>query len=277
MEQQNQDPILMPGPQFDGENNETGWLQKNSQNLIIGVIIILLGIGIFSFYKNYRDRQQIIDSAINSSESPAASEQVAGPGAQADAKNKISIVTPETQKSEAIVNEIPQSPQIINRDEPTIKVSGQAIAVKASKGEGATHLARRALKEYIKDKGLKDALKAEQKIYNGNRAGNQLFAGFNGRSGSECPKSIRCPIAKLAKICSFSSFFVRDMIKPAETTQIFIYHILSKKPALLAGFLLSTFYLTMQSSRIIINSSSFCWLMGEDFSPQQKQGKREKQ
>ena len=165
MEQQNQDPILMPGPQFDGENNETGWLQKNSQNLIIGVIIILLGIGIFSFYKNYRDRQQIIDSAINSSESPAASEQVAGPGAQADAKNKISIVTPATQKSEAIVNEIPQSPQIINRDEPTIKVSGQAIAVKASKGEGATHLARRALKEYIKDKGLKDALKAEQKIY----------------------------------------------------------------------------------------------------------------
>lgn len=165
MEQQDQDPILMPGPQFNRENEESGWLQKNSQNLIIGVIIVLLGIGMFSFYKNYRDRQELINSAINPSQSPAASGQAANSTPQNGNEDKISIVTPEAQNKEAIVKETPPTSENSDPVKPIIGQNGATISVKAAKGEGATHLARQALKEYIKDKDLKNTLSPEQKIY----------------------------------------------------------------------------------------------------------------
>ena len=131
----------MPGPEFKNESPVGDWLKKNWRSLAAVLILALLASGAAYFYNNYRERVSSLKPAledISTSPSPTAS-------ASASSINQSSAqttATPEASRSEA------------------------DIIVTAAKGNGATHLSRQALKEYLKNKPeLAQKLSAEQRIY----------------------------------------------------------------------------------------------------------------
>ncbi|KKT76214.1 MAG: hypothetical protein UW72_C0009G0014 [Parcubacteria group bacterium GW2011_GWF2_44_7] len=143
-------PILMPGPQFGKEfnDNDKNWFSQNSQKIVFGIIIVLLVIGGYYIYKSYRNRQELLkpalqEMALSTSPSPqsSADNQNANANLKAAEESTPLIVTEATSNNENVV-------------------------AKASRGNGTTHLARAALKEYLKDKDeLRNKLLPEHKIY----------------------------------------------------------------------------------------------------------------
>ena len=131
----------MPGPQFENASPVGSWLKKNWRSLAAVIILALMAAGAAYFYNNYRNRVALLQPAfegISASPSPI----VSSPAAE-DQNDAV--------KGAAI-------PEAI-RD-------GSDITVTAAKGNGTTHLARQALKEYLKDKPeLAQQLSAEQRIY----------------------------------------------------------------------------------------------------------------
>ncbi len=135
----------MPGPSFEKQNEQNGWFKRNSQKIVLSLIVILLAVGGYYFYKNYQERRAILQPIIEQTNpSPSGSPFVQNPTASPDvmgAKSP-SVAVPEV-----------------------IKETTNFVAT-AAKGNGVTHLARQALREYLKEKpDLANTLKAEQKIY----------------------------------------------------------------------------------------------------------------
>jgi len=138
-----QQNFSMPGPQFGGNGNSS-WLKQNSRKITYALIILLLATGAFYFYRSYQNRTALLEPAlkgITASPTPSAS-----PSA-----------SPQTNDENV---KGAQSPV------PQITQAGQDIIATAVKGNGATHLARQALKEYLKDKPeLAQKLKPEHRIF----------------------------------------------------------------------------------------------------------------
>lgn len=137
----------MPGPQFNSKGPvDLSWLKKNSQKITMGVILLLLAVGSFYFYKSYQERTALLKPAVN--DIRASIEKTAIPPAE------LAKATSQVKGAE------------ITRTEPeAIRANGKII-VSPAKGNGVTHLARQALKEYLKDNPeLAKGLKAEHKIY----------------------------------------------------------------------------------------------------------------
>jgi len=142
--------FTMPGAQFnaDGTEPNLSWLKKNAQKITIGIILLLVATGAFSFYKSYNERTALLKSAVE------------------DIRTDIKAATP-TPSTNLATNQVKGViDQTQTQLEPTaIKTSGEIIVYPA-KGNGVTHLARQALKEYLKDKPeLAKELTAEHKIY----------------------------------------------------------------------------------------------------------------
>lgn len=133
----------MPGPQF-GNGASGGWFKQNLRGITYILIVLLLATGAFYFYRSYQARTALLEPALQgiaASPTPSASASVL---AQADG---------ETVKGAQ--SQVPQVAQ-----------SGQDIIATAAKGNGTTHLARQALKEYLKDKPeLAQKLKPEHRIF----------------------------------------------------------------------------------------------------------------
>lgn len=155
MEQEKKDnnPLLMPGPQFN-QDTSPGWFRQHAQKIVIGVVVALLAIGGYSMYKSYQQKRAALEPILQGimQESPIASpadENLAAPNTLDQEKTLIAGqvkgttgATTETAKKDA------------------------SVTAKAVKGNGATHLARAALKEYLKDKPeLQAKLLPEHKIY----------------------------------------------------------------------------------------------------------------
>ncbi len=138
--------FTMPGAQFNANSAPNlSWLKKNAQKITIGVILLLIAIGAFSFYKSYQDRTTLLKPAVED--------------IRADIKT--STPTPSALANNQVKGALTQA-----RPEPTIIKTDKEIIVSPAKGNGITHLARQALKEYLKDKPeLAKELTAEHKIY----------------------------------------------------------------------------------------------------------------
>lgn len=144
----------MPGPNFGQDTESQGWFKRNSQKIVLSLIVILLAVGGYYFYKSYQQRQDLLRPAlegIQNSVSPSASPT-----------NQTAQTSPAANSAQ---NQNVSSQKVAPAAPEVRKESSNFIA-RASKGNGATHLARQALAEYLKDKdGLKNQLKTEQKIY----------------------------------------------------------------------------------------------------------------
>lgn len=141
--------LFMPGPQFNQGKSKKNWLARHSAKLIIGLIVLLLAIGGGYFYKSYQQRKAalkpILENILPATPMPPTATPVG-----------ISVAKPPQKEIEK---------QNITPPSEIKKTEGQIVA-KAAKGNGATHLARSALKEYLKEKPeLAAQLKVEQKIY----------------------------------------------------------------------------------------------------------------
>ena len=165
----------MPGPQFN-QNKNSSWFNRHSQKLVLGIIVVLIAVGAFSFYKSYQNRKTLLETALqNVSPSPV----LVSPTPSGAPSVKISA-TPALKIPKETATGSPK-PQIIEKRPaevlsgapsrvlssfiPEVNAENGQFTVKAAQGNGATHLARYALKEYLKDKELKNELGAEQKIF----------------------------------------------------------------------------------------------------------------
>lgn len=166
------EPFLMPGPQFD-QGEKPSWFERHSQKLILGIIIFLVALGAFSFYKSYQNRQELLKMALNETSSLSSSPSPAPSVAteiKAENKNSPKISASEnpkpkiTERNPAVIAPSPKTDISPVSPGKVRNENGKFIA-QAAKGNGATHLARAALKEYAKDKELKNELSAEQKIF----------------------------------------------------------------------------------------------------------------
>lgn len=160
--------LFMPGPQFSQKEPPKSWFGRYSNYLVIGIIVVLLAVGGGYFYKSYQQRKAALKPALENIIFPTAT-----PSAVPSPTTSPSI----TKTPSAKIFSPATSPTLQPQKETTPKISppgmlpeisktDNQIIAKAAKGNGATHLARYALKEYLKERPeLAASLKAEQKIY----------------------------------------------------------------------------------------------------------------
>src|SRR3989344_7434102 len=138
----NQQNFSMPGPNFEDDKN-SGWI-KNNYHKIVPVLIAALAVvlGLY-FFKSYQTRTMLLKPTIDRINSQS---NLSATGAnQIKTNNEAKKVATPAPKAET---------------------SGNEIIVTAVKGNGATHLARQALKEYLKDKPeLAQKLEPEHRIF----------------------------------------------------------------------------------------------------------------
>jgi len=148
----NQTDFSMPGPQFNGsESLWRSWVKRNYQKITIGLIIVLVAIGGFSFYKRYQQRANLLGPDLEKITVESKNSQL-----------ETSNPAPATTAKDIENNE----PNLTPATAPTVAVKDDRIIVSPAPGNGITHLARQALKEYLKDKPeLASKLKPQQKIY----------------------------------------------------------------------------------------------------------------
>lgn len=130
----------------------SNWIKNHSRAITSLIIVaVIVGVGIYAYNK-----PQVEESATT-----AESSEIAQPTEETQPAIEIS------QPTESPV--APTIPAVTSNTQPqpvtrAVEVKEDQIVVSAGSGDGVTHLARQALKEYIKtDSGIK--LSAEQKIY----------------------------------------------------------------------------------------------------------------
>lgn len=127
--------LLMPGPQF-GKLPRRGFWQCYSLKIFLTAVIILIAAGLGYFYQDIKHRRAVLQPAIE------------------DLKQFADASPAKSSAPDASANTSQVSQQ--NND----------IVVTLVKGNGRTHAARAALKDYLKDKPeLKNKLRSEHLIY----------------------------------------------------------------------------------------------------------------
>lgn len=133
----------MPGPQFNGDNRHN-WFTNYGRRMIIAAVVALIAVGAGYFYKSYQTRTALLKPALDGINSSSNLN-----------KDRIAEQSPVNDQIKGAISST-----------PTVKKAGDGIVATAVKGNGATHLARQALKEYLKDKpDLAQKLGPEQRIY----------------------------------------------------------------------------------------------------------------
>lgn len=146
--------------QDDNINTAKRWLQDNLRILISVAIVVVIAGGIYSYSK--RSQEPADMAAVQESEmeqlleeGPAEIEEVGEEGAIEEeilaADEDKTVEAPEVKKEE--VAPVAES-----------KETGESFIESAQKGEGTTHMARRALANYL-EKSADSELTAEHKIY----------------------------------------------------------------------------------------------------------------
>lgn len=140
MEEQNQSEET----QQEEISSNKQWLQDNLRIIVSIAIVILIAGGIYSYSE--RTEAPVVDNQA-STEVVENENGTITEGAEVTAKEENKNQAPEVKKVEG-----------------TSQETETAFVETAGKGEGATHLARRALANYL-EKNQDSSLVAEQKIY----------------------------------------------------------------------------------------------------------------
>lgn len=142
------------GPQF-GSSEPSGWgkktrdwLSKYGSSVILPIIAILILAGGIYLYATQRAEEII----------PPKEEILP------EITEEVPAITEEKPETISPTEEVVKEPEIKEIIPEPIKKEGQIIE-KAVKGDGVTHLARRALKDYLADHPQEKELTKEHKIY----------------------------------------------------------------------------------------------------------------
>ncbi|OPL12064.1 MAG: hypothetical protein AVO34_02320 [Firmicutes bacterium ML8_F2] len=144
---------LDSGPQFSFEDkNSKGWIKRYGSSVILPVIALLILAGGIYLYANQKSRDE---SFLPSSEQELT----------ADLQGEIDALNQEMEQNGQITqleSEEELDNQVIEII-PAGRKENDSIVEKAVAGNGVTHLARRALKDYLNDKPQE--MTNEHKIY----------------------------------------------------------------------------------------------------------------
>jgi len=144
------------GPQFGLDNKNDWskktkeWINKYGSSIILPIIALLILAGGIYLYANQKGQEVILtlDEEVNQEE--VNQEEIVD---ITDIEGLIGITENDNQNDEAVIQEII----------PESRKEGHMIIEKANPGEGVTHLARRALKNYLEDNPQE--LTNEHKVY----------------------------------------------------------------------------------------------------------------
>ena len=161
----------MPLVGDEDENSESGWFKQNRSMIIAIVIIIILIGGIYALSKK-ETKQEIAEEA----QEVATEEEEAEETLEAETAGKQEEVVEEGE------------------------VQADKIVEYAERGEGVTHLARKALNRYLDEVESDIALNNEQKIY--------IEDYLQNRTGSKG--------LKIGESMSFSKELIKEAIKASE-------------------------------------------------------------
>lgn len=145
------EPIIMPGPKF---GQEQGWWARNRSNVILAAIGVLIIAGGIYLYANYQKSSPLAELEQETQTTENNQEGAVKP-------DQINIIDsqPKPNTPNTSVQTLPEKAE-------TVKIEGSKYIVKANKGAGITHLARKAAKDYLeRNAELKDKVTAEHKIY----------------------------------------------------------------------------------------------------------------
>ncbi|MBL7053118.1 MAG: hypothetical protein ISS02_00435 [Candidatus Portnoybacteria bacterium] len=144
MNNQNPGNLNSSGPQFGLDNKK--WINKYGSSIILPIIALLILAGGIYLYANQKGQEVILtlDEEVNQEEEIVDITDIEG---------LIGITEDDNQNDEAVIQEII----------PESRKEGKMIIEKANPGEGVTHLARRALKNYLEDNPQE--LTNEHKVY----------------------------------------------------------------------------------------------------------------
>lgn len=153
------EPFLL-SPQFDNQGGWgkkfSNWWHKYFKNVILPAMIVVLIAGGIYAYTSHQELGSEIDELTDSLTDLDQGSQIE------IQENQIANVNQET------TNEIlPLGEQVQEKTKLTVTDQniGPTVQQKAKPGDGVTHLARRALKEYLTNKQPGLTLSPEQKIY----------------------------------------------------------------------------------------------------------------
>jgi hypothetical protein len=152
---------------FEGGENEerkgeiTNWFKINWKMILATIVVICVGVGVYAFYDNYQAEEKTEDEIVLEEEVLGESEGELDEEAVADEEDEYTEENNEKSEEPEWAEEGTNG-EIISFEENE-EFKGYVVA--AQKGEGITHLARRALAEYITDKGNCEDLTKEHKIY----------------------------------------------------------------------------------------------------------------
>lgn len=136
-----QDPIF----EESSANQAKAWIQENLRIIVSVFIVAAIALGIYS----YSQRTQIIsDDGTNTLLETKGGEE--------------SVTQPADSKTQSAVKEASKTSVIVTAE--LSRETESSFVEQAERGNGATHLARRALAHYL-EKNTDSSLTAEHKVY----------------------------------------------------------------------------------------------------------------
>ena len=139
----------------ENEEGMSGWLQENFRIIVSILIVVAIAGGIYSYSK--RTQPSIAD--LNEGEKIAENLDSLKDGDVESGKVVIENKDGKTEtKTEAVTETKPATPAVTSQE------TDSSFQETAQRGDGKTHLARRALANYL-EKNADSSLTAEHKIY----------------------------------------------------------------------------------------------------------------
>ena len=152
---------------IEGESEQKGkiknWFQTNWRMVLATIVIICIGIGAYAYYENYyQPKESEIEEELvleeEFEEGKLGEEEF-----EEEEVIEEEIIEGDVENEEIRENnEGEENAESISFEESE---EFKGYIVTAQKGEGITHLARKALAEYLEDKGSDENLAKEHKIY----------------------------------------------------------------------------------------------------------------
>jgi hypothetical protein len=142
---------------MEEEKNENGsnlgqWIKDNLRIIVSVIIVIAIAGGIYSYSKRTQPPVGTEEKVATEESSDTTKSTVAGDETQVSAPTGTSSETKVSQEQEPTVTA------------PESKETEKSFIETAARGNGKTHLARRALADYL-EKNPDSSLNSEQKIY----------------------------------------------------------------------------------------------------------------
>lgn len=157
------------------------WSYENWQTILVVLIVLIVGVSAYNYNQQNNDN---LNSAIivDDNESNENNQENKIENNDTGESNQEAIAENKDQKEAAQEDNKTEINKTTNKEEPeedfsSSNDSGKTYTATASKGDGITHLARKALEEYIQETANGSDLTKEQKIYAEdyiqNRTGNE--------------------------------------------------------------------------------------------------------